>query len=113
MNSYYCIKCGADRPADDSLPCLACGAYGKKVVSGPVKIVGSAHVSAKGIPTFISWETNKLRCAIVVAITIGAPFVGLFLAQLPGLIVGLFLSVLSFFVGLKARTKIMKQIHRE
>ena len=113
MNSYYCIECEADRPADESLPCLACGAFGKKVVSGPVKITGTAHVSSKGFPTFISWETNKFYFAIVVIITIGAPFVGLFLAKAPGFIVGLFLSLLSFLVGLKARTKILKQIHRE
>ena len=56
MNSYYCIKCNADRPADDSLPCLACGEYGKKVVAGPIRINGKATVTAKGFASFTYYK---------------------------------------------------------
>ena len=79
MNSYYCIKCNADRPADDSLPCLACGEYVKKVVAGPIRINGKATVTAKGFASFTYYKTHKISLVIVILITVISSLSGLFL----------------------------------
>jgi hypothetical protein len=113
MNSYYCLKCNADRPVDDNLPCLACGGDGKKVLVGPIKITASGTVSAKGFATFVYYKTHKLSLAVVILITVLSSVSGLFLAGTPGVIAGLCFGVLSFIIGPYAKTKIIKEVHRK
>ena len=52
------------------------------------------------------WEKRPFLLAIVVILTIGSPFAGLFLSGWPGVIVGLVVSVVTAGLGLLAVTKV-------
>jgi len=52
------------------------------------------------------WEKRSLVIFLVVALTLASPLVGLFLAGMAGVIVGLVVSVLSLVLGLVAITKV-------
>jgi uncharacterized oligopeptide transporter (OPT) family protein len=67
-----------------------------------------------GVSDSLSWERTKtyfekqpVLFPIVVVITIGSPFIGLFLAGWPGVFFGLVISIFSFLLGLKAVTKVI------
>lgn len=52
------------------------------------------------------WQQRPFVIVFVVALTLGAPFVGLFLGGLAGVVVGLVVSVLSLVFGVFAITKV-------
>lgn len=112
MNSYFCIKCHADRSEDDSLPCLACDSYGKKTVVVPTKISTKPRVTSKYYSTYVYYKTHRFSLAIVILITLLSSVSGLFLAGIPGVIAGLCFGVLSFIIGPYAKTKVIKEVHR-
>lgn len=103
-----CKHCGFTLTDDHSGPCPSCGKIGKVtsvIASGGVVIGGSASVQT--IRTV--YQKNKAAFAILIVITIISPFVGLFLIGIPGILVGLILSAISYFLGPKAVTKIIEK----
>lgn len=52
------------------------------------------------------YERKRWALAAVIAISIGGSFLGLFIAGWPGVIVGLLLSVVTYFLGPLAETKV-------
>jgi len=52
------------------------------------------------------WEKRPLVIILVVALTLSSPLIGLFLAGLPGVVVGLVVSVLSLILGFVAITRV-------
>jgi hypothetical protein len=51
------------------------------------------------------WEKRPLRVVIVVALTLGSPFVGLFIAGWAGVAVGVVVSVVTLFLSVRAITR--------
>jgi hypothetical protein len=52
------------------------------------------------------WEKRPFVILLVVALTLGSPLVGMFLAGLAGVVIGLLISVLSLVLGLFAITRV-------
>jgi hypothetical protein len=57
-------------------------------------------------------EWHPVLLPVAVALTVGAPFLGLVLAGWPGVLVGLVLSGLCFLAGLLGITKVRKEVER-
>lgn len=102
-----CAHCGVDVPVEHSGPCPSCGKEGKLV-----KLTLQDSIT---VHSSLSWETRKEyyqkhkgALSVVVAIAILSPFLGLVLAGLCGVVVGLVLSFLSYFLGPKAITKVIE-----
>ncbi len=102
-----CLHCSAELPDSHLGPCPKCGTVGKDMSF-------SLH-DGVGIEDYLVWQNTKiyfkrspvpLTCVIV--ITFGAPFIGLFLAGIAGVVIGLFFSAISFLLGLKAVTKVIE-----
>ena len=103
--STRCSGCGEILPLNYDKPCPKCGDTRK---THDVVIQETAHVSAS-----MSWrhiheyyERHPVLLPIVVAITVGSPFLGLLFAGWPGVIVGLVIGLGVFFLGLRAVTKV-------
>ena len=99
-----CKHCGHPLSADHSGPCPKCGGIGKhwKVTSHAVA-KGVASLSYKHVHEY--WERHPVLLPVVLAIVVGSPFLGLFLARWVGVLVGLVVSVLGFLLGLRAVTR--------
>lgn len=52
------------------------------------------------------YERHPILLPIVMSITIGSPFLGLVLAGWVGVVAGLFIGLIAFFLGLRAVTKV-------
>ena len=104
-----CARCGEQLALDHNRPCPNCGAVGKR-----------HNVSLDAILNFrgsLGWqhvreyyEKHPIILSTLIAITVGAPLLGLILAGWTGVTVALIVSVVSFFLGLRAITKV-REIH--
>lgn len=105
-----CIHCGAALPDEHTSPCPACGQGGRRI---------SVNIAEKvAVADRLTWETRRefyekmpLALAAVIGITFGAPFLGLVLVGWVGVIIGLVLGIVSYFVGPYAITKV-REIER-
>jgi len=52
------------------------------------------------------YERHQILLLIVIGITIGSPFLGLVLAGWIGVVAGLVIGLIPFFLGLRAVTKV-------
>lgn len=52
------------------------------------------------------FERHKILLPLVLVITIAAPFLGLVMAGWPGVVGGLVIGIATFFLGLRAVTKV-------
>jgi hypothetical protein len=77
------------------------------IASGGGDVVVGGSASIQTIRTL--YHKNRVAFAILILITITSPFVGLFLIGIPGVLVGLILSAISYFLGPKAVTKIIEK----
>ena len=106
-----CSHCGQERSEKDKGPCPNCGKTGKtfivNVKENGLRISGSLNWKH----TREYYEKNSGIHYVVIAITIGSPFVGLFIAGISGVLVGLIFGLLSYFIGPKAATKIREIRH--
>lgn len=105
-----CIHCGEVLAGTHSGPCPSCGKLGKQYIfksSGSAVVGGTASISTM----HTIYEKNKLACILLVVITFGAPFLGLFVVGIPGLVIGLIFGVISWFIGPKAVTKVVEHRH--
>ena len=57
------------------------------------------------------YERNKIFLSILIVISVVSPFFGLYFAGMNGVLIGLLFSVLSFFIGLRAVTKVKEISH--
>ena len=75
-----------------------------------VKLTGQEVRAEQGALSWSSarefWEKRPFILAVVVILTIGSPFAGLFLSGWPGVIVGLLVSVITAGLALLAVTKV-------
>jgi hypothetical protein len=103
--STKCLSCGEPLGDDHAGPCPKCGGTCKEIhvqVEDEVRCrdsIGWQHVREY-------WDRHPIILSVVVAITIGSPFLGLVLAGWLGVAVGLAISVASLILGLFAITKV-------
>ena len=110
QDKVTCNHCTEVLPGNHSGPCPFCGKVGKSVsvtFSGGMVMGGKFSISTMRI----FYEKNTAALIILSLITLGSPFVGLALSGIPGLLIGLILGIVSFFIGLKAITKIIEHNH--
>jgi hypothetical protein len=100
-----CAGCGQQLPLDHTGPCPSCGTVGKKY---NVSIQETLNVRET-----LGWqhmreyyEKHRVLLPTVVIITVGAPFLGLVLAGWTGVGVGLVVGIATFFLSLRAVTKV-------
>jgi hypothetical protein len=105
-----CIHCGEVLSGSHSGPCPSCGKVGKKLsvtMSDSAVVGGAASIHTQR--SF--YEKNKKAFIILTLITVGSPFIGFFIIGIPGLLIGLVLSVISYFLGPKAIMKVVEHRH--
>ena len=75
-----------------------------------VKLTGESMRAEIGVLSWINareyWEKRPLPLLEVIVLTIGAPFLGLFLAGWVGVVVGLAISIIAFAGGIFAITRV-------
>jgi hypothetical protein len=77
-----CIHCGVVLAGNHSGPCPSCGKLGKQCTvtsSGGFVVGGAAPISTMRI----IYEKNKIAWILLIVITFGAPFLGLFVIENP------------------------------
>ena len=106
--SVICSDCGKVLPGGNKIPRVPCPNCGSTRRLINESINETVNVSMK-----VGWETvrefyekNRSILAVVIAIAVSSPFLGLLVAGIPGVVVGLFLSVASYFLGPHAVTKV-------
>ncbi len=100
-----CSHCGIPLSVSHSGPCPKCGKEGRSINESIVEGVGlSDSLSWKTTREF--YEKDYWALAAVIIITILSPFIGLFLAGIPGALVGLFLGGIAYYIGPTAITKV-------
>ncbi|WP_321528844.1 hypothetical protein [Sedimenticola selenatireducens] len=105
-----CIHCGAGLPDGHTSPCPECGQKGRRISIGIAEEIDVAgHITWERRREF--YEKKPLVLATAIAITIGAPFLGLFLIGWPGVIAGLVLGGAAFWIGPVAVIKV-REIER-
>ena len=103
----HCTHCGAEIPPFHVGPCPSCAKEDKNVnvsINETLNMTSSLH-----------WETrreyyqkHKTASAAVIAITVISPFIGLALVGPLGIIVGLALGCIAYYLGPKVATKIIE-----
>ena len=105
--SAPCAHCGESISPQHSGPCPSCGKEGKNI-SVNIKESIQVHSSLKWETRKEYYQKHKGAAGTVIAITVFSPFVGLFLAGLVGVIIGLALGGVAYYLGPKAETKIIE-----
>lgn len=78
-----------------------------------VKLTGvQAHAKAGRLgwtQTREYYEKRPILLSVVIAVTLGSPFLGLFLAGWIGVIAGLMIGIIAFFAGFFAITRVREE----
>lgn len=109
-NRVECAHCGEVLPDGNTSPCPECGKKGRRIlidVAGEFDVAG--HVTWEKRREF--YEQRPLALASVIALTVGAPFLGLVLVGWAGVVAGLMLGAVAYWVGTLAITKV-REIER-
>lgn len=100
-----CNHCGEPLADSHNGACPNCGKEGK--------IINESITEGIVLTDSIGWQTTKefyeknhKALAGVVAISVVSPFIGLFVAGIPGVVVGLLLGSIAYILGPKAVTKV-------
>lgn len=103
----HCSHCQAELPDHHVGPCPQCGKTGKTVSIGATGTIETAgRLSWEKRREFLEKRPGVL--AVVIAITVASPFLGLVLAGWFGVVIGLALSGVAYFIGPLALTKIIE-----
>ena len=109
-NKVECIHCGNVLPDGHTSSCPVCGKKGRKISIGIAEEINFAG--------HLTWEKRRelyekkpLALATVIIITLCAPFLGLVLIGWVGVIAGLALGVVTFWIGPFAITKVRDTEH--
>jgi len=105
--SFRCANCRASLPQNHVGPCPKCGKEGREisvVASESIKMSDSIRRETRRE----YYQKNPKVLAIVIAITVLAPFLGLFLVGWAGVVAGLVLGGIAYLIGPRASTKIIE-----
>jgi len=108
MKKVTCSHCGKELAENHSGPCPQCGETGLNV-HVVVNDYATATDSVGGEKRSEYYQKNKKALMIVIAITVISPFLGLFIFGPLGVVVGLALGGVSYYLGPMAVTKIIEK----
>jgi hypothetical protein len=108
VNTITCSKCNSTLADNHTGPCPHCGATERIVNSVLSDNVGVGD-SISGEKRREYYRKNKKVLFVVIAITIISPFLGLIVIGPVGVVVGLALGGVSYWLGPKAATKIIEK----
>ena len=103
--STKCSGCGEPLPEGFTKPCPKCGDT-RKTHDVSIHESVTATDSMRWQHVHEYYERHPILLPIVIGITIGSPFLGLVLAGWVGVVAGLFIGLIAFFLGLRAVTKV-------
>jgi hypothetical protein len=104
-STAFCKDCNTELQVSHSGPCPKCGGLNKIVkVNLIAKVLFSATVNWEKRVEYL--EKNPRILTVVIVLSILSPFIGLFVVGIPGVLIGLTISVILLFLGLKAVTKV-------
>jgi predicted nucleic-acid-binding Zn-ribbon protein len=109
--SAVCKACGYPLDINHVGPCPKCGKTGKfaKVeIKEPLSFKDSLDLARRRE----FYKTNKRVRNIIIGITVLSPFIGLLLTEIVGLLFGLAIGALSYFLSPYAVTKVREEIER-
>lgn len=106
VDEISCKHCGYVRTDKITGPCPNCGKTGR-LIKASIENDGITMSGSLGWKhTKEYYEKHRTSQIIVILIAVMSPFIGLFLAGFHGIILGGLLSILSYFFGAKAITKV-------
>lgn len=100
-----CSSCGEVLGTNHTGPCPKCGNTGK-TYRVRMKAVAEGVASLSWKHTREYYERHPVLLSVVICITLGSPFLGLVIAGWGGVIVGLIVALLAFFLGVHAITRV-------
>jgi len=100
-----CSACGESLPLNHVGPCPKCGDT-RKTHNVHIEESLQIHASLGWQHIHEYYERHRVLLPLVLGITVGSPFLGLVLAGWLGVVMGLVIGVVTFFVGLRAVTKV-------
>ena len=103
--SSRCFGCDEPLPTNYTKPCPKCGDT-RKIHNVSIHDVLNAQDSFRWQHFHEYFERHPVFFPLVLAITFGLPFLGLVFAGLLGVFVGLAIGVVTFFLGLRAVTRV-------
>ena len=110
IQSPRCSDCNQALALDHVGPCPKCGGT-RKTYGVSSSMVTKLVASLSWVHVHEYYEKHPVWLAVVIGITFGSPFVGLFLAGLPGVGVGIIIGLISLLLGIYAVTKV--RVERE
>lgn len=105
-----CSDCGHDLPDTPRAPCPNCGGTKR---THHVHVHDSIKLNVTERWTVIRhwWERHPVLLPLTFVLVVGPPFLGLWLSGWLGVCVGLLLSAVVFYVGLRAITRVREIEH--
>jgi ribosomal protein L37E len=109
--SAICNHCGKSVDPSRDEPCSHCGRYAGKKIKATVADGIGVGWSVSWTRTREFWEINWPWLILVVVISVASPFLGLLIAGILGVLLGLVIGAAEFVVGLYAIGKIRDITH--
>ena len=100
-----CASCGEELSPASNGPCPVCGKTGRHTLIGlNSSIAFKSSLSLEHRHEF--YEKNQWVMFIVILVTVISSLIGLFLSGWPGVVVGLFLGFVTYYLGPSAVIKV-------
>jgi len=101
----WCRHCKAELPPDHKGPCPECGKLGKDC-----KVTAKVAIGLAVSAYYEQWrehaKNHPLLIVISFVLTLASPIVGYLLVGWIGILIGVIISILAWWLGLNAREKI-------
>lgn len=110
VRTCTCSGCGASLPDEPRGPCPSCGDT-RRTISLHLQgeVTARASMSATRTRTYLQKNPQMIFGAFL--LTVGPPFLGLYLAAWPGALIGLGCAIACDFVGYLAITRVIERDH--
>lgn len=105
LHTTTCSGCGKPLPDNFQQPCQKCGST-RKTHHAEIHEVVHARATLGWRHIHEYYERHRILLPLVLVITLGSPFLGLILAGWRGVGAGLAIGIATFFLGLRAVTKV-------
>lgn len=105
-----CTHCGTPLSKDHAGPCPSCGKEGREIIAIINEVITISD-SMRWQTRREFYEKNPKILIAVILITVISPFLGLFLGGPVGVVIGLALGTITFFISPRAITKVVEKNH--
>ncbi|RLI01199.1 hypothetical protein DRO38_05440 [Candidatus Bathyarchaeota archaeon] len=105
-----CTHCGTPLSKDHAGPCPSCGKEGREIIAIINEVITISD-SMRWQTRREFYEKNPKILIAVILITVISSFLGLFLGGPVGVVIGLALGTITFFISPRAFTKVVEKNH--